>query len=64
MLAEAHEPCLCHADRLAEIETGYLQGLCLGIFSGGGLLLDAIDKNRPLDDLGQQQRSVQRSPTL
>jgi hypothetical protein len=32
--------------------------------SGGGLLLDAIDENRPLDDLGQQRRTVQRSPTL
>jgi hypothetical protein len=49
-----------------------LDGHILGVFarvvfresSGGGLLLDAIDEDRPLDDLGQQRRSVQRSPTL
>jgi putative transposase len=43
---------------------GVFARVVFGDFSGGGLLLDAIDEDRPLDDLGQQRRSVQRSPTL
>ncbi len=43
---------------------GVLSRVVFGESSGGGLLLDAIDEDRPFDDLGQQRRSVQRSPTL
>jgi putative transposase len=43
---------------------GVLSRVVFGEFSGGGLLLDSVDEDRPLDDLGQQRRTVQRSPTL
>src|SRR5262249_45469527 len=43
---------------------GVLSRVVFGGFSGGGLLLDAVDEDRPLDDLGQQRRTVQRAPTL
>jgi hypothetical protein len=43
---------------------GVFARVVFGESSGGGLLLDAIDEDRPLDDLGQQRRTVQRSPTL
>ena len=43
---------------------GVWSRVVFGDFSGGGLLPDAVDENGPLDDLGQQRRTVQRSPTL
>ena len=43
---------------------GVWSRVVFGDFSGGGLLPDAVDENDPLDDLGQQRRTVQRSPTL
>jgi hypothetical protein len=46
------------------VEQGVLSRVVFGEFSGGGLLLDSVDEDRPLDDLGQQRRTVQRSPTL
>jgi hypothetical protein len=41
------------------LKTGVFARVVFGDFSGGGLLLDTVDENRPLDDLGQQQRTVQ-----
>src|SRR5262249_26896450 len=44
--------------------TGVFARVVFGDFSGGGLLPDAVDEDRPFHDLGQQRRTVQRSPTL
>ncbi len=43
---------------------GIWSRVVFGDFSGGGLLPDAVVENDPLDDLGEQRRTVQRSPTL
>src|SRR5579883_3367060 len=52
------------AVRAARWDQGVLSRVVFGRFSGGGLLRDAIDEDRPLDDLGQQRRTIQGSPTL
>ena len=51
---------------LGEIQgrRGVFARVVFGDFSGGGLLLDAVDEDRPLDDLGQPRRTIQRTPTL
>ena len=54
-----HQP-----DPATPLEEGVWSRVVFREFSGGGLLLDSVDEDRPLDDLGQQQRTVQRSPTL
>jgi hypothetical protein len=51
------EKCLAPALR------GVWSRVVFGGFSGGGLLPDAILEDGPLDDLHQQRRSIQRSPT-
>jgi hypothetical protein len=54
------------ATRLGSPPPGYgvFARVVFGESSGGGFLLDAVDEDRPLDDRGQQRRTVQRSPTL
>ena len=51
-------------ERPTSLKSGVWSRVVFGDFSGGGLLPDAIDEDGPLDDLGQQRRTVQRSPTL
>ena len=42
---------------------GVWSRVVFGELLGGGLLPDAVHENGPLDDLNQQRRPVQRSPT-
>jgi hypothetical protein len=42
---------------------GVWSRVVFGEFSGGGLFLDAVHEDGPLDDIRQERRSVQRSPT-
>src|SRR4051812_44485413 len=48
-------------DEFARItdSVGIWSRVVFGGFSGGGLLPDAVVENDPLDDLGQQRRTVQ-----
>ena len=43
---------------------GIWSRVVFGDFSGGGLLPDAVFEDCPFDDLGQQRRTVQRSPAF
>ena len=43
---------------------GVWSRVVFGDFSGGGLFLDAVLEDGPLDDFYQERRTVQRSPTL
>ena len=48
----------------SRISVGIWSRVVFGDFSGGGLLLDSVLEDGPLDDFHQQRRSVQRSPTF
>ena len=43
---------------------GLLSNVVDGRFSGGGLLPHTVDEDGALDDLGQERRTVQRTPLL
>ena len=49
---------------LARHRQGLLSIVVDGRISGGGLLPHTVDEDGPLDDLGQERRTIQRTPFL